>query len=246
MKKKFLSFILAMCLIVSCAFVMTACGKNPPPEEPQNLTKIEYAEAFAGVQTAYSSYINGGVQPTALTSCAYGLPVRCIAISNSATNPDEEVGGDEPEAPAFAAGQYWIMGTKNGTTRAMQPLEDKNYGYASSIATVNGASFSDNVFTFEAVEGGFTIKDVNGKYYYQDAGTTFSTFNVGTDATKRGCVWIVTKNDDETYAVINAASGKHMRYAEGAYTSFGAFAQSEFNGSVAVELVAAVDALVLP
>lgn len=188
----------------------------------------------------------GGVQPTALTSCAYGLPVRCIAISNSATNPDEEVGGDEPEAPAFAAGQYWIMGTKNGTTRAMQPLEDKNYGYASSIATVNGASFSDNVFTFEAVEGGFTIKDVNGKYYYQDAGTTFSTFNVGTDATKRGCVWIVTKNDDETYAVINAASGKHMRYAEGAYTSFGAFAQSEFNGSVAVELVAAVDALVLP
>ena len=66
MKKKFLSFILAMCLIVSCAFVMTACGKNPPPEDSQTLTKAEYAEAFAGVQSAYGSYVNSGVQPTAM------------------------------------------------------------------------------------------------------------------------------------------------------------------------------------
>ena len=66
MKKKFLSFILAICLIIPCAFMMTACGKNPPPEDPQTLTKVEYAEAFAGVKTAYSSYINGGVQPTAM------------------------------------------------------------------------------------------------------------------------------------------------------------------------------------
>jgi len=34
MKKKFLSFILAICLIIPCAFMMTACGDNPPPEKP--------------------------------------------------------------------------------------------------------------------------------------------------------------------------------------------------------------------
>ena len=36
MKKKFLSFILAICLIIPCAFMMTACGKNPP-DEPTGL-----------------------------------------------------------------------------------------------------------------------------------------------------------------------------------------------------------------
>lgn len=34
MKKKFLSFILAICLIIPCAFALTACGNNPPPETP--------------------------------------------------------------------------------------------------------------------------------------------------------------------------------------------------------------------
>ena len=66
MKKKFLSFVLAICLIIPCMFVLSACSKNPPPKDPQTLTKVEYAEAFAGVKTAYNSYINGTVQPSAV------------------------------------------------------------------------------------------------------------------------------------------------------------------------------------
>lgn len=34
MKKKFLSLILAICLIIPCAFALTACGDNTPPETP--------------------------------------------------------------------------------------------------------------------------------------------------------------------------------------------------------------------
>lgn len=36
MKKKFLSFVLAICLIIPCAFALSACGKNPP-DEPVDL-----------------------------------------------------------------------------------------------------------------------------------------------------------------------------------------------------------------
>ena len=37
MKKKFLSFILAICLILPCAFALSACGKNPEPSGPVDL-----------------------------------------------------------------------------------------------------------------------------------------------------------------------------------------------------------------
>ncbi len=37
MKKKFLSFILAICLILPCAFALSACGKNPPSSGPVDL-----------------------------------------------------------------------------------------------------------------------------------------------------------------------------------------------------------------
>ncbi len=36
MKKKFLSFVLAICLILPCAFALSACGKNPP-DKPVDL-----------------------------------------------------------------------------------------------------------------------------------------------------------------------------------------------------------------
>jgi len=37
MKKKFLSFVLAICLILPCVFALSACGKNPPPSGPVDL-----------------------------------------------------------------------------------------------------------------------------------------------------------------------------------------------------------------
>ena len=40
MKKKFLTFLFAICLILPCAFMLTACGKNPP-DEPISLVGKE-------------------------------------------------------------------------------------------------------------------------------------------------------------------------------------------------------------
>ena len=151
--------------------------------------------------------------------------------------------------PVVANGPYWLFGTKDGATRAMMSLGTKTYGYASSEEVVGGVSYAENVFTLALVEGvkdGYTICDVYGQYYYQEAGTTYKSFNVGKDATLPGCVWVISKNEDETYCIVNNASGKHLRYAEGTYTSFGAYAESEFNGSVAVQLVAAESAKARP
>ena len=37
MKKKLLSLIFAICLILPCTFTLSACGENPPPNEPVTL-----------------------------------------------------------------------------------------------------------------------------------------------------------------------------------------------------------------
>ena len=146
----------------------------------------------------------------------------------------------EPSVPAIEAGPYWIMGTKDNVTKVMSPLAaEKNYGYAPSEEAVDGKSYAKNVFTFAAVEGGFTIADASGRYYYQEKGTTYKTFNAGTDGKLPGCVWTVAKNADETYTIVNKESGKTIRYAEDTYTSFGVYTDEEANGSVLVNLVKA-------
>lgn len=60
--KKILNLILSICLIVPCAFALSACNKNS-----EMLTKADYAQAFEGVQTAYCEYVNGEPQATGLS-----------------------------------------------------------------------------------------------------------------------------------------------------------------------------------
>ena len=119
MKKKFLSFIFAICLMIPCFFLFSACGKNPPeePETTQSLTKAEYAEAFAGVQSAYNSYMNSGEQSSSsvMSTSAYfnendlekldremtGMARACIRLiaflENLCENEDFEVTEDFQE-----------------------------------------------------------------------------------------------------------------------------------------------------
>lgn len=52
MKKKLFSFVLAICLIVPCAFMFTGCGGNPA-----ELTKADYIKAFNSVTDTYNQYL---------------------------------------------------------------------------------------------------------------------------------------------------------------------------------------------
>ena len=131
---------------------------------------------------------------------------------------------------SFEPGQYWIMGTKNGATRTMTTtLNYGAYGYASSEVVQDNRSYPKNIFTFTAVAGGYTIQDVNGKYYYQNAGENYKTFNAGTDGSLAGCIWTISMNDDGTAKITNSASGRTIKFADGTYTSFGVYGTGEDN-----------------
>ena len=140
-----------------------------------------------------------GVQATTATA----------EFAQAAAQPETPV---EPETPALASGAYWI---KNGDNYAT-PLTG-NYGY---IQVVEGG-YTDNVFTFTAVEGGYTIQDPSGKYYYQTG--TYNSFNVAADMPAEGAVWTVAKNDDGTYVITNVSVTKSIQY-DAQYNSFGSYA----------------------
>lgn len=132
----------------------------------------------------------------------------------------------EPENPTFAGGTYWIV---SNDMYAM-PLTG-NYGY---IQVFTGA-YSDNVFTFTAVEGGYTIQQPDGKYVYMTG--SYNSFNVSSTIPDEGHVWTVEANEDGTYKITNVLKTKYVQY-DAKYNSYGSYAEAQEEGSMP-KLVAA-------
>lgn len=72
MKKKIFSFILAICLIIPCAFALSACGKNPPDEPTGLAGKTIHCSAFYDefdfnreLYFSYKDTENGNIEYTA-------------------------------------------------------------------------------------------------------------------------------------------------------------------------------------
>ena len=134
----------------------------------------------------------------------------------------------KPQFPAFEGGEYWIMvntGTDDAPAWQVAKPVGSAYGYLYCQEAVVGAdgslsSTASNVFTLTAVEGGFTLQDAAGQYYYMTG--TFDSFNVTTDASQSGNVWTVEQTGDQAFTVINAGNGKKMQY-DPEYSSFGAY-----------------------
>lgn len=144
----------------------------------------------------------------------------------------------EPEVPAFSAGKYWIMAIEDNVTKVMTPLADNlSYGYGPSADVVDNRSFAINAFTFNEVEGGFTIQDESGKYYYSDA--THKSFQLTTDSSNDGLVWSVSVQEDGIYILTNVATERTMKYGDGTFTTFGVYLDTEENTGVYPTLVKA-------
>ena len=73
---------------------------------------------------------------------------------------------------------------------------------------------------FTAVEGGYTIQDLSGRYYYQKG--TYDNFNVSTDLPASGHIWILIANADGTVKIQNTEVKKFMQY-DTAYNSWGSY-----------------------
>lgn len=134
----------------------------------------------------------------------------------------------KPQYPAFEGGEYWIMvntGTADAPAWQVAKPVGSAYGYLYCQEAVVGtdgtlSSTASNVFTLTAVEGGFTLQDAAGQYYYMTG--TYDSFNVTTDASQSGNVWTVEQTGDQAFTVVNAGNGKKMQY-DPAYSSFGAY-----------------------
>ena len=142
----------------------------------------------------------------------YKFTITQAAAAPVTPDPEPEQ-PEQPEQPVLADGTYWIVSGTNYAT----PLTG-NYGYIK----VETAGYIDNAFKFTAVNGGYTIQDPAGKYYYQTG--TYDSFNVTTEMPADGAVWTVAKNDDGTYVITNVSVNKSIQY-DTQYNSYGSYAE---------------------
>ena len=139
---------------------------------------------------------------------------------------------EEPVVPEFEPGDYWIVA--NG--KYAMPLTG-NYGYLQ----VDGAGYTDNVFKFTKVDGGYTIQQADGKYLYMTG--NYDSYNVSaTVPSAGGHVWTVEKNDDGSYKILNVLKSKYVQL-DSQYGTYGAY--TAVKGTMP-NLVPADDATVRP
>lgn len=141
-----------------------------------------------------------------------------------------------PDYPEFKGGDYWIVFDGG----AAIPLASA-YGYlytapVNKDENGNITSTAQNIFTFTAVEGGFTIQDPSGQYYYMKG--TYDSFNVDKNLPETGGVWSVKQTGATAYEIANVSNGKIMQYDK-SYSSAGAYssARGELANLVKVEVI---------
>ena len=156
--------------------------------------------------------------------------IKTLNFAYDSTEEPEEP--ENPEVPEFEPGNYWIVA--NG--KYAMPVTG-TYGYLQ----VDKAGYTDNVFTFKEVEGGYTIQQADGKYLYMSG--TYNNFNVSaTIPSAGGHVWTVEQNEDESYKILNVLKSKYIQL-DSQYGTYGSY--DAVKGAMP-ELVPAGNATVRP
>lgn len=128
------------------------------------------------------------------------------------------------KANAIISGQKYIF-YANGNVA--QPIVSGDHGYLKTVTATDNAGVVNqlgtlNAFTFKAVEGGYTIQDEAGKYYYQNG--TYDSFNVSATAPTDGSqIWTVERQADGTFIIKNTLKEKYVQFVS-TYNSYGAYA----------------------
>ena len=156
----------------------------------------------------------------------------------------------KPKFDEFVEGDYWIMAKEGDEWFALKGLElgldDNSYAYIYSVPAVVAedgslSSTAANVYTFEAVDGGFVIKSANGGYLYQAA--KYHNFYQTADKAN-AAVWTVTQVSDDEFMLEIPELSKWMQYST-SYDSAGAYPSAQ-DGGVLPKLVKAEDPAVEP
>ena len=138
----------------------------------------------------------------------------------------------KPKYDEFKEGDYWIMFNNDGTWITALPVPDgSSYGYLYSVESKGTlpdlTSAAANAFTFKKVDGGFTIQDASGKYYYMTG--TYTSCNVAAEMPADGAVWSVEQTGDYEFYITNVSNDKWMQYSTG-YSSAGVYDAPQAGG----------------
>ncbi|MDY6206299.1 MAG: DUF6359 domain-containing protein [Prevotella sp.] len=145
------------------------------------------------------------------------------------TKPGESTGGTAyKKVNSIADGTYILAALKEGSTYVVaKPVESgKAYGwlYTVDVAMADEAIAAEaaNEFTFKAVEGGYTIQDATGRYYYMSG--NYNSFQVSESLPEADYVWTVTFNAEGNVVITNVGKNKTIQYSS-EFSSYGAYTE---------------------
>ncbi len=122
--------------------------------------------------------------------------------------------------------KYLIVADNDGTLNVAKQITS-NYGYlyvdevnAEADGSIKVRKDGGNEFTITETDGGYTIMQTDGRYFYQTG--TFDSFNVSTNPSS-GNIWSIETATDGTFTITNVDVNKHMQF-DTKYSSFGSYA----------------------
>ena len=141
-----------------------------------------------------------------------------VVVNYNYSQTEPSKGGAEPatvyqQVTDFdGAGTYVIAANPTGSDYypfgyLQQESYTYGYMYGNPITPEDGIISSEDgeavTVTFEESANGFTMKNTWGQYIYMSA--NYNNFNVSTSLPSEGGEWIVNKNDNGTFSIVNIA-----------------------------------------
>lgn len=202
-------------------------------------SSYNFEKAKATIPADYAGQkVRIGFRYTSTTDLAGTIEVASLRIDDgSYILPTLFVKGSKSNAAsssAVSAGQVLLLVQNGDKYYALDKIKDngKTYGYSGydevtvTNGTVSDDDFTANALTLEAAEGGFYVKNTEGRYLYNTGYASFSFADaVADDPT--GYVWTFT-NVGTTVLMKNVAKGSTAAYST-QYSSIGAYADSKLS-----------------
>ncbi|MBE6920437.1 MAG: hypothetical protein E7468_02600 [Ruminococcaceae bacterium] len=178
-----------------------------------------------------------------LTPSTEDVNYKLTATLKNAEGQEASVSFDHfiPKAdglPATLADGTYVIVAGNLTMSSL--AADKSYGYptATEVTVADGkvsGHVAADVLTIKNVDGGFTIQDAQGRYFYLKG--TYNSFNVDATAPAEGHVFSILVKDGK-YLIQNNLDKKTLAYST-SYSSWGCYPELTDDHTSLVDIIAA-------